>query len=72
MTVSADGDGAHPACDGGHARAARDGAGGCAAHRPESYIESSDSHIAGAGAVGVWTKADSVTAFDDFTFQASP
>jgi len=31
------------------------------------YIESSDSHIEGAGAVGVWTKADSVTAFDDFS-----
>src|SRR5438045_1978514 len=27
-----------------------------------------DAHIAGAGAVGVWTKADSVTAFDDFAF----
>jgi len=38
----------------------------------KSYIELSDSHIAGAGAVGVWTKADSVTAFDDFTFQARP
>jgi hypothetical protein len=24
--------------------------------------------IAGSGAVGVWTKADSVTAFDDFSF----
>lgn len=31
------------------------------------YIEVDDSHIAGAGAVGVWTKADSVTLFDDFT-----
>ena len=30
------------------------------------YIEADDSHIAGAGAVGVWTKADSVTLFDDF------
>ena len=29
-------------------------------------IELDDSHIAGPGAVGVWTKADSVTAFDDF------
>jgi hypothetical protein len=38
----------------------------------KSYIELSDSHISGAGAVGVWTKADSVTAFDDFTFQARP
>lgn len=30
------------------------------------YIELDDGHIAGAGAVGVWTKADSVTAFKDF------
>ena len=29
-------------------------------------IELEDAHIAGAGAMGVWTKADSVTAFDDF------
>ena len=34
----------------------------------KSYIEMDDAHIAGAGAVGVWTKADSVTAFDDFSF----
>ena len=32
------------------------------------YIEQDDTHIGGAGAVGVWTKADSVTAFDDFSF----
>ncbi len=32
------------------------------------YIEVDDDHIAGPGAVGVWTKADSVTAFDDFTY----
>jgi hypothetical protein len=32
------------------------------------YIELDDTHIAGAGAVGVWTKADSVTAFDDFSY----
>jgi hypothetical protein len=32
------------------------------------YIEMEDGHIAGSGAVGVWTKADSVTAFDDFSF----
>jgi hypothetical protein len=32
------------------------------------YIDIEDDHIGGAGAVGVWTKADSVTAFDDFTF----
>jgi hypothetical protein len=34
------------------------------------YIELSDNHILGAGAVGVWTKADSVTEFDDFSFEA--
>ncbi|MEP7063339.1 MAG: family 16 glycoside hydrolase [Betaproteobacteria bacterium] len=34
------------------------------------YIELDDEHIEGAGAVGVWTKADSVTAFDDFSFAA--
>ena len=33
-------------------------------------IELDDTHIAGAGAVGVWTKADSVTLFDDFTYGA--
>jgi hypothetical protein len=32
------------------------------------YINTKDRHISGAGKVGVWTKADSVTAFDDFTF----
>jgi hypothetical protein len=36
----------------------------------KTYIEFKDGHIAGAGAVGVWTKADSVTAFDDFEFGA--
>ena len=34
----------------------------------KAYIEEQDDHIAAAGAVGVWTKADSVTAFDDFSF----
>ena len=34
-------------------------------------IDLDDSHIAGPGAVGVWTKADSVTAFDDFAYGAS-
>ncbi len=34
------------------------------------YIDMEDSHIEGAGAVGVWTKADSVTAFDDFNYGA--
>jgi hypothetical protein len=35
-----------------------------------TYIELDDEHIAGAGAVGVWTKADSVTVFDDFSYGA--
>ena len=35
------------------------------------YIEFEDKHISGPGAVGVWTKADSVTAFDDFTYESS-
>jgi hypothetical protein len=34
------------------------------------YIVMDDDHIEGAGAVGLWTKADSVTAFDDFRFYA--
>jgi len=34
----------------------------------KQYIEQEDSHISGAGAVGVWTKADSITAFDDFSY----
>jgi len=36
----------------------------------KAYIEREDSHIPGPGAVGVWTKADSVTAFDDFSYGA--
>jgi len=32
------------------------------------YIEMDDDHISGPGAVGVWTKADSVTLFDDFGY----
>ena len=32
------------------------------------YLELNDRHISGAGAVGVWTKADSVTEFDDFSY----
>lgn len=36
----------------------------------KSYIEQDDDHLVGAGAVGVWTKADSVTAFDDFSHGA--
>jgi hypothetical protein len=35
------------------------------------YITQEDDHIAGAGAVGLWTKADSVTAFDDFSYTAA-
>jgi hypothetical protein len=33
------------------------------------YIDVVDSHIAGPGGVGVWTKADSVTSFNDFAFE---
>ncbi|MGH8679418.1 MAG: family 16 glycoside hydrolase [Burkholderiales bacterium] len=36
----------------------------------KAYIDQRDDHIKLAGVVGVWTKADSVTAFDDFTFGA--
>jgi hypothetical protein len=32
------------------------------------YIETDDEHISGSGRVGVWTKADSVTLFDDFAY----
>lgn len=35
------------------------------------YIEVDDAHISGSGAVGVWTKADSVTAFDDFRYDSA-
>jgi hypothetical protein len=48
---------------GSHIRVALNGKG---------YIELDDRHIAGAGAVGLWTKADSVTAFDDFSFGTLP
>jgi hypothetical protein len=34
------------------------------------YIEVDDDRISGSGAVGVWTKADSVTAFNDFTYES--
>jgi hypothetical protein len=34
----------------------------------KAYIEQEDDHIPGAGSLGVWTKADSVTAFDDFSY----
>ena len=36
----------------------------------KATIEFDDAHILGPGAVGVWTKADSVIAFDDFGFGA--
>ena len=44
---------------GKHIRVALDG---------KPYIDLEDSSISGAGAVGVWTKADSVTEFDDFSW----
>jgi hypothetical protein len=34
----------------------------------KQYVRAEDDRIAGEGAVGVWTKADSVTAFDDFSY----
>ena len=34
----------------------------------KTYIDLEDTHIKGPGAIGVWTKADSVTAFDDFSY----
>lgn len=37
----------------------------------KAVIAYEDAHITGPGAAGVWTKADSVTAFDDFSFGAS-
>jgi hypothetical protein len=37
-----------------------------------AYIDAEDSHIQGAGAIGVWTKADSNTAFDDVAYGAAP
>ena len=38
----------------------------------KGYIELRDNHIGGAGAVGVWTKADSVTAFSELRVEAKP
>ncbi|MEP6997552.1 MAG: family 16 glycoside hydrolase [Betaproteobacteria bacterium] len=46
---------------GQHIRVALDG---------KIYIETDDAHIAAAGAVGVWTKADSVTVFDNFAYES--
>jgi hypothetical protein len=37
----------------------------------KQYIDLTDEHILGPGWVGVWTKADSVTAFDDFSWGAN-
>ena len=34
----------------------------------KKVIEATDTTFANAGKVGVWTKADSVTLFDDFTY----
>ena len=34
----------------------------------KAVLEATDDTFKEAGAVGVWTKADSVTAFDDFSF----
>ena len=34
----------------------------------KQYMDLEDDHISGAGAVGVWTKADSVTVFDNFSW----
>jgi hypothetical protein len=34
----------------------------------KTYIEEKDTHITDGGAVGLWTKADSNTAFDDFAY----
>jgi hypothetical protein len=48
---------------GKHIRVALDG---------KFYIELDDARITGAGAVGVWTKADSVTVFDDLSYSAAP
>lgn len=36
----------------------------------KKYIELNDTRIRGPGAVGLWTKADSVSAFDDFSYRA--
>jgi hypothetical protein len=33
-----------------------------------AYIDVQDTHIQGAGEAGVWTKADSVTLFDDLFY----
>ena len=35
----------------------------------KKYIDLKDNHLSGSGAVGVWTKADSKTLFDDFIYK---
>lgn len=35
------------------------------------YIDARDTHISGTGKTGVWTKSDSVTVFDDFTYMSA-
>ena len=42
----------------------------CVSLDGKRYIEVDDDRIGGSGAVGVWTKADSVTLFDDFSYAA--
>jgi hypothetical protein len=37
----------------------------------KTYIETRDAHILGRGKAGVWTKADSVTVFDDFSYSGT-
>ncbi len=34
----------------------------------KAYIEMDDDPVSGAGAVGLWTKVDGVTLFDDFSY----
>ena len=34
----------------------------------KAYIDMEDDHFPAPGAVGVWTKADSITLFDDFSY----
>ncbi len=38
----------------------------------KEYVDANDSHVAGPGAVGVGTKADSDTAFADFRYDSQP
>jgi hypothetical protein len=38
----------------------------------KAFIEMEDDHMAGSGLAGVWTKADSVTMFDDFSYGTLP